>query len=81
MKKEIKNEFIYEGLFSEYLPSNFKLSYEVFQIALQGKSDLKEPLRFSMSRFNNKDRRIIYVPEITDYVRAINYLDDNNLIE
>lgn len=81
MKREIKDEFIYEGLFSEYLPSNFKVPKEVFQITLQGKLDLIEPLRFSMSRFNNKDRRIIYIPEITNYVRAINYLDDNNLIE
>ena len=35
-----------------------------------------------MSKFNeNKDRRIIYIPEITDYIRAINYLVNNNLLD
>lgn len=81
MNIKIKNEFIYEGLFSEYLPITFNVPKEVFQIDLSNKSDLIEPIRFSMSRFNNKDRRIIYIPEITDYRRAIKYLENNGLIE
>lgn len=82
MNDEIKNEFKYNGLFSEYLPRNFKVPQETFQISLRNKSDFIEPLRFSMSRFTgNKERRMIYIPEITNYIRAINYLDNNNLIE
>lgn len=81
MDKDIKNEFIYEGLFSEYLPGNFQVPLKAYTLPLSDKSDFIEPLKFNMSRFSeNKERRMIYIPEITDYFRTIKYMENNNLI-
>lgn len=77
----IKNK----GIFSEYLPSNFNLGIEGFNIYGAGATykDLIEPYSYNMSRLNNSgDRRVIDIPEIAGFISFVNYLRDNkNILE
>lgn len=65
------------AIFSEYLPENFNVKSENFDLYSAGGSnkDNIEPYQFNMSRFNNNgDRRIISIPEISAYTALIEFL-------
>lgn len=73
------------AIFSEYLPENFSIKSENFDVYSAGGSnkDNIEPYQFNMSRLNNKgDRRIVSIPEISSYVALIEFLRQNeNILE
>lgn len=85
---KITKTFTQDGYFSEYLPPSFSLSKnqnvaKLFDgsIVISNKSDLAEPISFSMSRFKKDgSRRTIYVPELCSYISAIKVMTDKNLI-
>lgn len=71
------------AIFSEYLPENFNIKSEDFDIYSAGGSnkDNIEPYQFNMSRLNNNgDRRIVSIPEISAYVALIEFLRQNESI-
>lgn len=71
------------AIFSEYLPENFNVDSEGFDIFLAGGSNKEniEPYQFNMSRFNNSgDRRVISIPEISAYTALIEFFRQNESI-
>jgi hypothetical protein len=89
MDRRITNDLLQliksKGIFSEYLPSNFNLEIEGFNIYGAGAShkDSIEPYSYNMSRLSNSgDRRVINIPELGGFVAFVNYLRDNpNILE
>lgn len=81
---KLTKDILYNGLFSEYLPSKFNLSMnnvDIFQIPISTKKDFIEPYRYTMSRFSENDkRRIIYLPEASAYINSMKYIKENNFI-
>lgn len=76
----------FKGLFSEYLPSNFNLKSETYNIfkdfPVPRSVDYIEPYKFTMSRSKDSGlRRVIQLPEITAYVSAVNYMEENGIIK
>lgn len=72
-----------KGVFSEYLPENFNLKSDGFDLYGAGAShrDKVEPYSYYMSRFGKSgDRRMISIPEIAGYVSMVNFLRDNKKI-
>ena len=82
--QQVLEEFKYKGFFSEYLPKNFNLEsdkIDLFNLDFSEKSDFIEPLKFTMSRFtNDEQRRMIYLPELTNYLILLKYMAENNII-
>ncbi|MBW8351814.1 RNA-directed DNA polymerase [Bacillus sp. IITD106] len=82
--QQVVEEFKYKGFFSEYLPKNFNLEsdkIDLFNLDFSEKSDFIEPLKFTMSRFtNDEQRRMIYLPELTNYLILLKYMAENNII-
>ena len=77
--------FKYQSFFSEYLPPSFSITptggFDIFSVLPTGKSDNIEPHSFTMSNFSANDkRRLIYLPEITNYVKLINFMVDEGII-
>lgn len=83
--QQVVEELKYQGLFSEYLPQNFNLlsdNCNIFDIPIKEKSDLIEPLTFTMSRFtNDEQRRNIHLPELTNYLKLVKYIEDQHITE
>lgn len=84
MKDTIEDELIgkikEKGIFSEYLPENFNVKADGWNIYGAGASykDHVEPYSYYMSRFNKTgDKRMISIPEIGTYVSLVNFLYDN----
>lgn len=84
MKDTIEDELIgkikEKGIFSEYLPENFNVKTDGWNIYGAGASykDHVEPYSYYMSRFNKTgDKRMISIPEIGTYVSLVNFLYDN----
>ncbi|WP_270641987.1 RNA-directed DNA polymerase, partial [Paraclostridium sordellii] len=81
---KLTKDILYNGLFSEYLPSKFNLlmdNFDIFQIPISTKNDFIEPYKYTMSRFSENDkRRIIYLPEISSYINSMKYIKENNFI-
>lgn len=84
------DDFMYNGFFSEYLPKEFSLESSngknIFEIwnsdRVSEDSVIVEPLSFNMSRFDKSGkRRIIYLPEITGYIRLVLYIKEHNLLD
>lgn len=74
---KLLDELKKQAIFSEYLPENFNVESEGFDLYSAGGSnkDNIEPYQFNMSRLNNNgDRRIISIPEISAYVALIDFL-------
>lgn len=72
-----------KAIFSEYLPENFNVNSENFDLFSAGGSnkDNIEPYQFNMSRLNNNgDRRIVSIPEISAYIALIEFLRQNESI-
>lgn len=87
LSDQLLKEFKYQSLFSEYLPSGFSIAprencaFDIFSVTPALKSDNIEPLSFTMSNFSTNDkRRVLYLPELTNYVKLINYMTDEDLI-
>lgn len=83
---KVTKDFMYEGFFSEYLPSNFNLrddNIDIFNdIDISQQVDYIEPYSYTMSRFTDNDRRrVIYLPELSAYILVVNYMKDNNIIK
>lgn len=82
--QQVVEEFKYKGLFSEYLPKNFNLEsdkIDIFNLDFSEKSDFIDALKFTMSRFtNDEQRRMIYLPELTNYLTLLKYMAENNII-
>lgn len=82
--QQVVEELKYKGFFSEYLPKNFNLEsdkIDIFNLDYSEKSDFIEPLKFTMSRFtNDEQRRLIYLPELTNYLTLLKYMTENNII-
>lgn len=83
-------DFIYNGFFSEYLPEEFSLEnpnrkslLEIWESDRVSENSINiEPLSFNMSRFDeNNKRRVIYLPEITSYIKLMVYIKEYNLLE
>lgn len=69
-----------KGIFSEYLPENFNVKADSWNIYGAGAShkDHVEPYSYYMSRFNKTgDKRMISIPEFGTYVSLVNFLYDN----
>ena len=69
-----------KGIFSEYLPENFNVKADGWNIYGAGAShkDHVEPYSYYMSRFNKTgDKRMISIPEFGTYVSLVNFLYDN----
>ena len=80
----VSNDFFVSGFFSEYLPPCFSLDSDFNYLAASPSktSDNTAPLFFTMSRFAEKgQRRTIAIPEFTSYLRVVNYMRENNIIE
>ncbi|OEH86992.1 hypothetical protein BHU72_01680 [Desulfuribacillus stibiiarsenatis] len=83
---DITKEFMFKGLFSEYLPSNYNLdskNINIFEdVEISQSSDFIDPYKYSMSRFiDNEKRRVIYLPELTAYLSVVKYMKENNIIK
>lgn len=73
-----------KGIFSEYLPENFNVKADGWNIYRAGAShkDHVEPYSYYMSRFNKTgDKRMISIPEFGTYVSLVNFLYDNKYTE
>lgn len=82
--ERITEEFIKDGFFSEYLPPAFTIrnQFDPSCVSLSDQSDLIEPMSFNMSRFTEDGkRRIIYIPEFSSYLKTVQYMKDNRIIE
>ena len=80
---KLLNRIKEKGIFSEYLPENFNLKSDEFNIYGAGAShkDKIEPYSYYMSRLTKEgDRRMISIPEIAGYVSLVNFLRDNKEI-
>lgn len=81
-KRDLVEHILKTCLFSEYLPSEFTtklLNNKCLDIC--NKNIFLEPLSFSMDKFNElKDRRYIFVPEITSFISAVRILSDGNIL-
>lgn len=69
-----------KGIFSEYLPGNFNLKSDGFNLYGAGAShkDKIEPYSYYMSRLGKAgDRRMISIPEAAGYISLVNFLRDN----
>lgn len=85
LTEQLIDDFKHQGLFSEYLPSGFSISpvggFDIFSIIPSEKSDNIEPYSFTMSNFSANDkRRLLYLPEVTNYIKLINYMVDQGII-
>lgn len=82
--ESVIDELVTEGYFSEYLPKEFTLRapFDIFRLYKKLERDFAEPLTFNMSRYSKKQyRRTIYIPEITSYIIATNFMRDKNLFQ
>lgn len=80
IEDDLIQELKTKGIFSEYLPSEFNVSSNNFNVYGAGAShkDRIEPYSYYMSRFNKKgDKRLISIPEFATYVSLVNFLYDN----
>lgn len=83
LSSAILDEIKKRGIFSEYLPSSFKVDISVRDIYNLGASyrDTIKPYSYTMSRYGKKgDRRKISIPEISAYVSLIEYLKNTDTI-
>lgn len=86
MDKRLQASLKYQSLFSEYLPSSFSLDpmndCDIFAVPYQDKSDNISPYSFTMSNFSaNRKRRTIHLPEVTCYLKLIEYMIKNEIID
>lgn len=80
IEDDLIQELKTKGIFSEYLPSEFNVFSNNFNVYGAGAShkDRIEPYSYYMSRFNKKgDKRLISIPEFATYVSLVNFLYDN----
>ena len=82
-KKEIINEILKNGFFSEYLPPEFtteKLNNDIFTIGT--KHRMIDPVTFSMDKLNDlNNRRVISIPEVFYFAQAVNALKQGDLLQ